>query len=555
VLLLCLVCIASAKPLIVNLPGGSVQLRAEVADFGYQFDSTTGHTANLLLAPEEDPFLCSYPTSLQNLPPRDASSPIALFVSRGECSFEEKAMVALEIQRNFTQDLQYVIIYNNDRENPSQLIRMGATNLTLPTLGFVAVSTRAGSYTMSSIMYYSSVSQQSPYIGADVNETNGNWEYPIDIEEWNSGNSRGGSRSATTFYLLRFVLFTVLILAPCLRAGYLWFHGGGRIAFRRNDRGWIIGLEYINPVPYWFAPSAQTHDAPRRAQLLTQAQVLGLPEITFVKTHDDDDDDSASNTSVESDTMAVEPEIVVTETDEEQVQICERPTDHNEESPQNDGAPLFTTCTMCSICIDNFEDGEKIRLLPKCKHGFHTDCLMPWLTERQGCCPLCKRSVLGPDDEDSDYEDENRDVETGVELVNQGQPVPNEEYTESRNGDETEEPVSSDETGTGMMESEIQIQPSSPSPSDDALEVPMPVEPVSNVAIIEEQNADHVGEEVASIVEEPEIQVEPHATSKDSSDIDSGAAATVAEVNDPGQAHEKSETQDQNTRSELHSLV
>jgi cytoskeletal protein RodZ len=180
---------------------------------------------------------------------------------------------------------------------------------------------------------------------------------------------------------------------------------------------------------------------------------------------------------------------------------------------------------------------------------------MPWLTERQGCCPLCKRSVLGPDDEDSDYEDENRDVETGVELVNQGQPVPNEEYTESRNGDETEEPVSSDETGTGMMESEIQIQPSSPSPSDDALEVTMPVEPVSNVTIIEEQNADHVGEEVASIVEEPEIQVEPLATSKDSSDIDSGAAATVAEVNDPGQAHEKSETQDQNTRSELHSLV
>ena len=105
------------------------------------------------------------------------------------------------------------------------------------------------------------------------------------------------------------------------------------------------------------------------------------------------------------------------------------------------------------------------------------------------------------------------------------------------------------------MESEIQIQPSSPSPWDDALEVPMPVEPVSNVAIIEEQNAEHVGEEFASIVEEPEIQVEPLATSKDSSDIDSEAAATVAEVNDPGQAHEKSEAPDQNIRSELHSLV
>ena len=112
--------------MIVSLPGRSVQLRGEVADFGYQFDATSVHPANLVLAPEEDPYLCSYPTSLENLPQRDAASPIALFVSRGECSFEEKALVALAIQRNFTKDLQYIIIYNNDRQNPSELIRMGA---------------------------------------------------------------------------------------------------------------------------------------------------------------------------------------------------------------------------------------------------------------------------------------------------------------------------------------------------------------------------------------------------------------------------------------------
>ena len=58
---------------------------------------------------------------------------------------------------------------------------------------------------------------------------------------------------------------------------------------------------------------------------------------------------------------------------------------------------LFTTCTMCSICIDEFEDGETIRILPKCNHGFHFDCIKPWLTERHRCCPLCKTDVLTPD--------------------------------------------------------------------------------------------------------------------------------------------------------------
>mmetsp|Transcript_11070 Transcript_11070/g.12473 ORF Transcript_11070/g.12473 Transcript_11070/m.12473 type:complete len:180 (+) Transcript_11070:319-858(+) len=53
-----------------------------------------------------------------------------------------------------------------------------------------------------------------------------------------------------------------------------------------------------------------------------------------------------------------------------------------------------TTCTSCSICIDEFEEGEKIRLLPLCGHAFHTDCILPWLKDRQGCCPLCKMAVL-----------------------------------------------------------------------------------------------------------------------------------------------------------------
>lgn len=437
---------AFGKGVIVSLPGRSVQLRGEVAEFGYQFDQLGSHPANLVLAPEDDPYLCNYPSTLANAPPRAASSPIALFVSRGECSFEQKAQVALALQRNFTEDIQYVIIYNNDRNNPSQLIRMGASDLRLPTLGFLAVSTRAGSYTMSSILYYADATQRDPYLGP--NETD--WSYPIEIEEFRSF-TRGGGGGTNTFYMLRFVLFTVLILAPCLRALYLWWNGGGRIEFRRNDRGRITGLQYVRPIPYWFAPAAQGEGSPERSQLLTEEQVRDLPEITYVKLPgDDDDEDSTDGTSSEScgivpesdQEQQEEPTIIVGSIDmndennhDDDVEKGQEEPWHNDESSQSSpvavqppvgplpqeppDSGLTTSCTTCSICIDDFEDGERVRVLPKCKHAFHTDCLMPWLTERQGCCPLCKRSVLGPDNDSDDEENEGNRLhaEQGVELT------------------------------------------------------------------------------------------------------------------------------------------
>jgi hypothetical protein len=41
----------------------------------------------------------------------------------------------------------------------------------------------------------------------------------------------------------------------------------------------------------------------------------------------------------------------------------------------------------CSICTDDFEQGQDIRVLP-CSHKFHPECVDPWLLNVSGTCPL-----------------------------------------------------------------------------------------------------------------------------------------------------------------------
>lgn len=41
----------------------------------------------------------------------------------------------------------------------------------------------------------------------------------------------------------------------------------------------------------------------------------------------------------------------------------------------------------CSICTEDFEKGQDVRVLP-CKHQFHPACIDPWLLNVSGTCPL-----------------------------------------------------------------------------------------------------------------------------------------------------------------------
>ena len=47
----------------------------------------------------------------------------------------------------------------------------------------------------------------------------------------------------------------------------------------------------------------------------------------------------------------------------------------------------------CAICILDYKAGDTLKILPDCHHVFHKDCIVPWLTERSGHCPLCRMTV------------------------------------------------------------------------------------------------------------------------------------------------------------------
>ncbi|XP_027082562.1 E3 ubiquitin-protein ligase ATL42-like [Coffea arabica] len=62
-----------------------------------------------------------------------------------------------------------------------------------------------------------------------------------------------------------------------------------------------------------------------------------------------------------------------------------------------DSLPFFTFLSLkgskegleCAVCLSKFEDIEVLRLLPRCKHAFHINCIDKWL-ESHSSCPLCR---------------------------------------------------------------------------------------------------------------------------------------------------------------------
>ncbi|XP_022741340.1 RING-H2 finger protein ATL2-like [Durio zibethinus] len=65
--------------------------------------------------------------------------------------------------------------------------------------------------------------------------------------------------------------------------------------------------------------------------------------------------------------------------------------------------PVFTfsstthpdSALECAVCLSEFEENESGRVLPKCNHSFHLECIDMWF-HSHSTCPLCRTPVEEP---------------------------------------------------------------------------------------------------------------------------------------------------------------
>lgn len=80
------------------------------------------------------------------------------------------------------------------------------------------------------------------------------------------------------------------------------------------------------------------------------------------------------------------------------------------------GHKLGNDSLGCAVCLNEFQDDETLRLIPKCDHVFHPDCIDFWLISNS-TCPVCRANLVPQPGDISPYslvQLLNDDIESGL---------------------------------------------------------------------------------------------------------------------------------------------
>ncbi|XP_050219999.1 RING-H2 finger protein ATL13 [Mercurialis annua] len=70
----------------------------------------------------------------------------------------------------------------------------------------------------------------------------------------------------------------------------------------------------------------------------------------------------------------------------------------------------------CAVCLCEFEPDDKLRLLPKCSHAFHMECIDTWLLSHS-TCPICRGNLLSEFAQNSGFSPVVLVLESGSESL------------------------------------------------------------------------------------------------------------------------------------------
>ncbi|KAK1379842.1 RING-H2 finger protein ATL16 [Heracleum sosnowskyi] len=59
---------------------------------------------------------------------------------------------------------------------------------------------------------------------------------------------------------------------------------------------------------------------------------------------------------------------------------------------EKEDAEMGNSFVECAVCLNEFHEQEKLRMIPNCGHLFHIDCIDVWL-QNNANCPLCRTSI------------------------------------------------------------------------------------------------------------------------------------------------------------------
>ena len=239
-----------------------------VASFGDAMEQET--EINIMLPPTQgDYMLCTNP--LDRLTPEEFtqwqhraqnwtfSSNVALVVAVGGCSADVKARILLDLQERISPKINVLLVYETSGMHPNWFVslrpdsreQLAALNQQVGILYLPYKHTK-------SLLPVLKGKKSARYLQGDayfMSPNNDKWQFehsvtgswiPVDVDQAiRNDNAEYEFETHDDFYWIRYVLFSLLIMSPCLRAAYLFHAGGGRILWRRNERGRITGLQYI----------------------------------------------------------------------------------------------------------------------------------------------------------------------------------------------------------------------------------------------------------------------------------------------------------------------